>query len=214
MVCLPQLLYLFQNLPIYLTKAFFSKLDSIISQFLWNNKRPRIQKTHLCKPKTVGGLALPDFNRYYWAVNIHVWMYYFHYPIASHKWLPLEREDCSPYNPGAILLSPSRLPTSKYQGNEIISASISIWKQLNKHFNLSSLTPLMPIYGNPSFAPSTLDDAFKIWEKCGIQTLDTGQNCDARLILLIRFSYVGKMFMHDNSISQVVIWWRSDKSCH
>ncbi len=30
MIFLPQLLYLFQNLPIYLAKSFFSKLDSII----------------------------------------------------------------------------------------------------------------------------------------------------------------------------------------
>lgn len=118
-----------------------------------------------------GGLALPDFIRYYWAVNVRVLMFYFHLPTPSPKWLLLEREDCYPYNPGAILLAPSKLPKSKYQGNEVIHASIGIWKQLSKHTNLSSLAPLMPIHGNPSFAPSTLDIAFKIWENAGIMTL-------------------------------------------
>ena len=49
MVCLPQ----------------FFLLDSIILPFIWNYKSHRIRKGHLCKRKTSGGLALPDFMRYY-----------------------------------------------------------------------------------------------------------------------------------------------------
>lgn len=61
MVFLPQLLYLLQNIPIFLKKSFFKRLDSLITPFLWEHKTPRIGKKYLCKSKHVGGLALPNF---------------------------------------------------------------------------------------------------------------------------------------------------------
>ena len=57
MVCLPQLLYRFQNLPIFLSKTYFKKLYSIILSFIWNYKTHKIRKGHLCKSETNGGLA-------------------------------------------------------------------------------------------------------------------------------------------------------------
>ncbi len=64
MVFLPQLLYLLQNVPVFVAKSFFKRLDSIISPFLWNCKTHRIGKKHLCKCKEEGGLALPNVMFY------------------------------------------------------------------------------------------------------------------------------------------------------
>lgn len=61
MIFLPQLLYLFQNIPVFLPKSFFKKIDSIVLPFLWDYKTHRIGKKHLCKSKIEGGLALPNF---------------------------------------------------------------------------------------------------------------------------------------------------------
>lgn len=97
MVCLPQLLYLFQNLPIYLTETFFKKLDSIILPFIWNYKSHRTRKVHLCKCKKSGGLALPDFMRFYWAANIRCISFWLDETIVLASWLDMEREDCLPY---------------------------------------------------------------------------------------------------------------------
>ena len=63
MVCLPQLLYLFQNVPIFLCKTYFKKLETMTPPFIWNYKTHKIRKGHLCKSKTNGGFALPDFVR-------------------------------------------------------------------------------------------------------------------------------------------------------
>lgn len=67
---LPKFLFLFQCIPYFLTKTFFTKLDSLISSFIWNNKTPRIRKLFLQRPKMQGGMALPNFKIYYWAANI------------------------------------------------------------------------------------------------------------------------------------------------
>lgn len=39
---LPQLNYLFQNLPCYLASSFFKTLNSCISRYIWNNKQQRV----------------------------------------------------------------------------------------------------------------------------------------------------------------------------
>ena len=44
-----------------LKKLFFKQLDSLITPFLWGHKDPRIGKKYLCRPKSAGGLALPNF---------------------------------------------------------------------------------------------------------------------------------------------------------
>lgn len=38
---LPKFLYLFQCVPIFLPQVFFSKIDTIILEFIWNKKPPR-----------------------------------------------------------------------------------------------------------------------------------------------------------------------------
>lgn len=67
MVVLPKFMYLFQNIPIYLTTSFFKMIVSIIIPFIWADKPSRISKAHLQKPTAEGGLGLPVPRHYYWA---------------------------------------------------------------------------------------------------------------------------------------------------
>uniref|UniRef100_A0A8C9Z6C5 Reverse transcriptase domain-containing protein n=1 Tax=Sander lucioperca TaxID=283035 RepID=A0A8C9Z6C5_SANLU len=67
---LPKFLFLFQCLPIFLSKVFFKSIDSVISHFLWNGKTPRVGLKILQNCKFDGGLSLPNFRVYYWATNI------------------------------------------------------------------------------------------------------------------------------------------------
>lgn len=71
MVVLPQFLYTFQHIPIFINKSFFSTLDQQINSFLWCNKQARIRRKVLQLPKSKGGLALPNLRHYYWACNIN-----------------------------------------------------------------------------------------------------------------------------------------------
>lgn len=76
MVTLPRFLYLFQNLPIFLPKTFFKALDSIVLPFVWGFRAHRISKLHVCKPRSMGGLGLPNFQHYYWAANCRALSYW------------------------------------------------------------------------------------------------------------------------------------------
>lgn len=171
MIFLPQVLYLFQNIPVFLPKSFFKQLDSIILPFLWGYKNHRVKKAHLCKPKQEGGLALPDFRLYYWACyisQISMWL-------DDHDdppfWLQIIRDQCHPYNPGAVILSPVALDHSTFNNSIIIRNILRIWKQIKEHFKIKSLSFLTPIAKNPSFTPSKLDRTFVQWQEMGIYSI-------------------------------------------
>lgn len=164
MIFLPQILYLFQSIPIYLPKFFFKKLDSDITNFIWDYKSHRIQRAHLSKPKEMGGLALPNFMYYNWAVNIKNMIHLLDNSAQQVDWIIMEREDCAPGNTGATLLSPTNLNNKHYNKNPMIHNTIRTWKQIKQNLKLRNLSLLMPIAKNPSFKPSIIDKSFTQWE--------------------------------------------------
>ncbi|XP_059823631.1 IQ calmodulin-binding motif-containing protein 1 isoform X1 [Hypanus sabinus] len=174
MVILPKFLYIFQAVPIFIPKSFFTNVDSKISTYICQNKNPRLGKIYLQKAKKEDGLALPNFRFYYWAVNIRYlicWLKDWDGSFSPH-WVSLEIKSVLGFALGSILgtslpFALSKLP--KQIDNPIVKHTLRIWFQFQKFFGLTQFVLNIPIVSNCFIHPSIIDQAYSAWKTKGLQ---------------------------------------------
>ena len=126
MVVAPQLNYVLMMLPITISPQVFKQYDTIIREFLWDRKRPRIKLSKMCSPRDRGGLGLPDPRLYYVSFEMA--------KLAKHwnkdnqlEWTTIENKLSSPFTPI------DRLSQSSHNVlNPIMSHSKEIWTKIHK----------------------------------------------------------------------------------
>ncbi len=175
MVTLPRFLYLFQNVPIFLTQSFFKTLDTVIMPFIWRYRAHRISKAHICKTKEVGSQGLPCFQHYYWAANLRALMYWWiACPGKSNAtipaWLAIE-QDMQESSLPALLLAENKPIRTLKKCNPIVVNSLKIWYQLSKTFQLPQTCSLTPIACNQASPPSQSDRTFLSWKEKGVMSI-------------------------------------------
>ena len=91
MMVLPQLLFLFQALPITLPEVFFTSWNKMIANFVWNGKKHRLKYELLTQVKEKGGLGAPNLKKYYYATQILTIMKWMR-PEPKEKLINIEKE--------------------------------------------------------------------------------------------------------------------------
>lgn len=171
MTILPRFLYLFQAIPVWLPKYFLITLDKYISTFIWNKSTPRMRKKLMERPKSEGGLGLPNLLHYNWAANISKLTYWV--TTFSDKdgpsWAKMELYSHTTISPISFLTAP--LPSctrTKFFCNPVVANSIKIWTQFRRHFNFDQISSFSPLSLNHIFKPSQMDSSFEGWHRLGL----------------------------------------------
>lgn len=175
MISLPRFLYLCQNLPIYITNAFFKNLDSIITSYIWNNKNARISKSHLQKSKTEGGLGFPVFKHYYWAANIRSLLFWqqastIDLTSSAPLWLRMEAKSLNNSSLKALLFAKVDKKESLGSLNFVLKQSLRILNQIRVFLALPDTSVLAPICYNHSFKPPWNDRSYQHWSEGGLSS--------------------------------------------
>ena len=136
-------------LPCFLSVEFFKSINSPLSRFIWNNKKPRISLKTLMKPESMGGLGLPNLQYYFWAAqlrNMTSWAMERH----ESMWVQMEAKPFEPL-PLISLLFINHFEKMKNMDKCFsVFNTLKTWRDCRKKSGIMSCTSVYsPIFQNP-----------------------------------------------------------------
>ncbi len=117
-------------LPLSPPPGYFKEINSIISKFIWNDKCPRIKLTTLQHPNSAGGLAVPNFELYYWSFQLkalHNWVD----PQSTVSWRVIEADKVKPNRLQDILFTGTGKKGDNYKLVRLWLTLLKSGKRLN-----------------------------------------------------------------------------------
>ncbi len=157
-------------LPLSPPPGYFKEINSIISKFIWNDKCPRIKLTTLQHPNSAGGLAVPNFELYYWSFQLK----------ALHNWVDpqstvsrrvIEADKVKPNRLQDILFTGTGKKGDNYKFGPVVANSIKIWKTVERliggPFKFCNSTPL---WHNFNFVCGNRPFVQPSWSSLGVNT--------------------------------------------
>lgn len=164
---LPQLLFLFQSLPLEVPQKQFDEWNAWISRFIWSSRRPRVQFKILQLKKEKGGRALPCLQDYYYAAQLKPLVYWCS-PNCESKWKCLETTQLK--IPIQSIIGNKNQAEKYYNSlNQWTVFTLKLWFKVLRKLQIEKQARVLNwIACDPEFEPARLDGGFKQWVRRGI----------------------------------------------
>lgn len=167
---LPKFNYLFRNCPVWIPASFFREIDRIVGSFIWSGRNPRLARTTLFLPADLGGLALPNFQLYFWAAML----------VTVHWWFRGSRSNVATCLEANILGSLTDLRNFPYRGPKAYCgipgptrATWRVWEAARRRYlRPGQLSPAHPLWGNPRLKHFRMIPDPQVWARYGVTLLE------------------------------------------
>lgn len=181
MVVSPQFSYPLMMLPVTAPPSIFNQYDTLVKEFLWEGKRPRIKLTKLFLPRDKGGLGLPGARLYYISFEMAKLALYWTGKYNL-DWAIIEISLSFPFISIELLSQ-----NSSRISNPIMLHSKEVWMKMHKMLKLSHCKQsYSSLWQNPAICVGKALVYWKSWHNHGICTLDN--------------LYDGEVFMSYNEV--------------
>lgn len=167
---LPRVNFVSSMLPLPPLPQYWSKLQSAVTNFLWQGKQPRIKLTTMQRERQAGSLSLPNFKLYNWSFTLRPLLTWFQSD-AQVSWWALEERLVTPYSPVDFLYS--NIPTfhCRFKFGPIVSHLLSVWRKVEKLYGCSfAWHPRSPLFNNVRLVIDGHPICFPHWEEKDIRT--------------------------------------------
>ena len=171
---IPRITFLVAAIPLPFDNCFFKEIDTLLRDFIWNNKAPRISRKNLYVDREKGGLGLPNMYKYYVAFNSR-------YPLKwgygsesrDTRWESIEQEILDGLNEGISLQGLWYAPFCKNIDNPLIKFSCSIAKTFQNMIHFKGCdSPKIPLWNNYRFTLNGRPLRNEVWDSKGIRFLE------------------------------------------
>lgn len=146
-------------IPYRVPPGFFKIVQSTICKYVWNRKRPWI--AYNCATKQEGGLAIPDFKRYFLAIALNRlsdWKYH----KDSKLWVQLEVDLCG-VDLFPLIWIPNRFRRLSPTVSPLTKSSLAMWDSFRKTQKWPYNSLLMQLTEHDYFPPGNMDPRFSNW---------------------------------------------------
>lgn len=159
---LPQMLYLFQCLPVKIPHKQFLEWDRLIASYLWQGKKARNKLKTLQLRKDKGGMGLPCLIEYSHAAQLRL-LVCLCSPTYNAAWKEIEGTTINGI-PVTALLSNNKLQVEqKIPEDSITGSFLKSWQEIIINCNLREASKIMRWCAYDSdFTPNRMDGRFKI----------------------------------------------------
>ena len=123
---LPRVNFVSSMLPLPPPTGYWKKLNSIVTKFLWNNKRPRLKMSTIQRRRLDGGLAVPNLKLYFWSFCLRPLINWFN-PKGVVSWHVLEEQLVSPWRLQDVIFTNISIKQYQLRFGPLISHVIQIW---------------------------------------------------------------------------------------
>ena len=171
MVVAPQFNYISMMIPVTVSDGIFKQYNKLITEFLWNGKRPRIRLKKLLASRDCGGLALPNVELYSIAFEINKLARHWGTYISCPAWVKIEEGLACPFSV-MELLSQKNTESQTTGKNLILRHSQWAWARAHKILGISQYKQsYSSIWNNPSVCIGKKVFLWQTWLVKGIRAV-------------------------------------------